>query len=147
MRLFLDTSVLLAASGSANGASREIFRLSAKNSWTLVATPYVIQEVLRNLSNFPPHASIDWDDLHGELLLMADVFTADRPAVFATAKDRPILFSALAWADVLLTLDRGDFQTLLGNDFYGLKILTPGRFLLRERAAGNLASHNARSRK
>ena len=27
MRLFLDTSVLLAASGSANGASREIFRI------------------------------------------------------------------------------------------------------------------------
>jgi predicted nucleic acid-binding protein len=147
MRLFLDTSVLLAAIGSANGASREIFRLAAKNSWTLVATPYVVQEVLRNLSNFPPHAGIDWNRLRGELLLMADVFTVDRPAVFAPAKDRPILFSALAWADVLLTLDRGDFETFLGNKFYGLKILTPGQFLLRERAAGNLAGDNPPSRK
>ena len=138
MRLFLDTSVLLAASGSANGASREIFRLAAKNSWTLVATPYAVEEVRRNLFHFPADAGSDWNRLLDELLLMDDVFTVDRPAVFAPAKDRPILFSALAWADVLLTLDRGDFETLLGNEFYGLKILTPGQFLLRERAAGSL---------
>jgi predicted nucleic acid-binding protein len=138
MRLFLDTSVLLAASGSANGASREIFRLAAKNSWTLMATPYAVEEVRRNLSHFPAAAGSDWNRLRGELLLMDDVFTVDRPTVFAPAKDRPILFSALAWADVLLTLDRGDFETLLGNEFYGLNILMPGQFLLRERAAGSL---------
>ena len=138
MRLFLDTSVLLAASGSAAGASREIFRLASKNSWTLIATPYVVEEVRRNLSNFPPAAADDWQTLHGELLLMGDVLTADRPAVFAPAKDRPILFSALAWADVLLTLDRGDFGTLLGSQFYDLSILTPGQFLTRERDAKRL---------
>jgi hypothetical protein len=49
MRLFLDTSVLLAASGSATGASREIFRLASANEWALVATPYAVEEVLRNL--------------------------------------------------------------------------------------------------
>jgi len=43
MRLFLDTSVLLAASGSASGASRQIFRLAAANSWWLIATPYVVE--------------------------------------------------------------------------------------------------------
>lgn len=139
MRLFLDTSVLLAASGSANGASREIFRLAAQNSWTLVATPYVLREVVHNLPKFPPQAGREWIRLRGELLLMDDVLTLNRPAVFAPAKDRPILFSALAWADVLLTLDRGDFETLLGNEFYELKILTPGWFLVRERASGNLA--------
>ena len=138
MRLFLDTSVLLAASGSANGASREIFRLAAKNSWTLVATPYVLEEVRRNLPHFPAATSADWNRLRGELLLMDDVFTADRPAVFAPAKDRPILFSALAWADVLLTLDRADFETLLGSKFYELKILTPGQFLTNERLAERL---------
>ena len=138
MRLFLDTSVLLAASGSATGASREIFRLATKNSWTLIATPYVVEEVRRNLSHFPTSALTDWNRLRGELMMMADVFTVDRPAVFAPAKDRPILFSALAWADVLLTLDRGDFETLLGSEFYNLPILTPGHFLMRERAAKRL---------
>jgi predicted nucleic acid-binding protein len=138
MRLFLDTSVLLAASGSAKGASREIFRLVSPNQWTLIATPYVVEEVRRNLPNFPASVGADWNQLRGDLLLMDDVFTVDRPAVFAPAKDRPILFSALAWADVLLTLDRGDFETLLGSEFYGLAILTPGNFLMRERAAGRL---------
>lgn len=138
MRLFLDTSVLLAASGSANGASREIFRLAFPNQWTLITTPYAMEEVRRNLPKLPGNADADWKQLHSELLVMDDVFTVDRPAVFAPAKDRPILFSALAWTDVLLTLDRGDFETLLGNEFYGLAILTPGNFLFRERAAGRL---------
>ncbi|MDR3459968.1 MAG: PIN domain-containing protein [Verrucomicrobiae bacterium] len=138
MRLFVDTSVLLAASGSASGASREIFRLAAKNSWTLIATPYVVAEVRRNLSVFPADAPSDWGRLSGELLLLDDVFTVDRPAVFTPAKDRPVLFGALAWADVLLTLDRGDFQTFLGAEFYGLAILTPGHFLTREREAKRL---------
>lgn len=115
MRLFLDTSVLLAASGSANDASREIFRIASSNQWTLIATPYAAEEVRRNLCHFPANATADWNRLQKELLLMDDVFTVDRPAVFAPAKDRPILFSALAWADVLLTLDRGDFETLLGS--------------------------------
>jgi len=138
MRLFLDTSVLLAASGSATGASREIFRLAVNNSWTLIATPYVMEEVSRNLSNFPADATAYWGRLRRELLLLDDVFTVDRPTVFAPAKDRPILFGALAWADVLLTLDRGDFETFLGREFYGLAILTPGHFLMREREAKRL---------
>lgn len=138
MRLFLDTSVLLAASGSATGASRKIFRLASQNSWTLIATPYADKEVRNNLWHFPTVAATEWNRLRGELLVMDDVFTLDRPTVFAPAKDRPILFSALAWADVLLTLDRGDFATLLGSEFYSLAILTPGQFLVRERAAGRV---------
>ena len=49
MRLFLDTSVLISACASARGASREIFRLAGVNGWVLVVTPYVVEEVLRNL--------------------------------------------------------------------------------------------------
>jgi predicted nucleic acid-binding protein len=138
MRLFLDTSVLLAASGSDKGASREIFRLASQNQWTLIATPCAVEEVRRNLSRFPATAGADWNRLRGGLLMMDGVFTVDRPTVFAPAKDRPILFSALAWADVLLTLDRGDFETLLGSEFYSLAIPMPGQFLTRERATGRL---------
>lgn len=47
-----------------------------------------------------------------------------KPAVFPVSKDRPILFSALATADVLLTLDRADFGRLLGSGFYGLAIIS-----------------------
>lgn len=138
MRLFLDTSVLLAASGSATGASREVFRRAPANDWVLISIPFVIEEVLRNLPDLPGVVSANWGRLRPALLLMEDVLTLDRPAVFGPAKDRPILFSALAWADVLLTLDRGDFGHLMDTTFYGLPVLKSGVFLERERAAGRL---------
>lgn len=138
MRLFLDTSVLIAASGFSHGASREIFRRAAEYPWILLATPYVIEEVLANLPRLPGSATADWARLRPELVLMDDVLTLDRIAVFEPAKDRPILFSAFAWSDILLTLDRNDFGALFGNTFYGLPIMTPGMFLERERAADRL---------
>ena len=138
MRLFLDTSVLLAASGSAAGASREIFRRAAANDWVLVSTPYALEEVLHNLPGLRPSASAEWARLRPALLVMDDVLTLDRATLFQAAKDRPILFSALAWADILLTLDRGDFGSLMHQPFYGLLVLKPGLFLERERAAGRL---------
>jgi predicted nucleic acid-binding protein len=138
VRLFLDTSVLLAASGGITGASREIFRRAAANGWILVTTPYAIEETIRNLPDFPASATADWAQLRPSLLIMDDVLTLDRPSVFAAGKDRPILFSALAWADILLTLDRGDFGGLMEKPFYDLLVLKPGAFLERERAAGRL---------
>jgi hypothetical protein len=69
-------------------------------------------------------------------VLVDDVLTIDKPAVFPVNKDRPILFSALATADVLLTLDRGDFGRLLGSRFYGLAVMTPGMSLTKERETG-----------
>ncbi len=56
--------------------------------------------------------------------------------MFEASQDKPVLFSALACADVLLTLDRRDFRDLIGRTIYGLRVLTPGQFLQLERAAG-----------
>jgi len=138
VRLFLDTSVLLAACASAAGASREIFRRASGNGWVLIATPYGLEEVLRNLPDLAPSVSADWAALRPTLLIMDDVLTLDRPAIFPVTKDRPILFSALAWADILLTLDENDFGPFMDNPFYGLLVFRPGVFLERERAAGRL---------
>ena len=69
---------------------------------------------------------------------MGDVLTLGKAVVFLAGKDRPILFSALAWADVLLTLNRSDFGGVMDNPFYGLLVLKPVLFLERERAAGRL---------
>ena len=60
-----------------------------------------------------------------------------RKGVFTPAEDRPILFSALAWSDVLVTLDSKDFGELLGSEFYGLPVLRP-TFLEREHAMNRL---------
>ena len=139
MRLFLDSSVVLAASMSAAGASRYVFRLALSNSWSLVATPYVVEEVLHNLATLPFGATSAWGRLRAQLLIYEDVLTLDRAVVFPATKDRPILFGALAWGDVLLTLDRSDFGELIGGAFYGLPVLTPAMFLRRERKAGQLS--------
>jgi hypothetical protein len=96
----------------------------------------VIEEVLHNIHRLPATASAEWARLRPELIVMDDVLTIDRPVMFDAAKDRPILFSALAWTDVLLTLDRTDFGALIGSSFYDLAVLSPGMFLERERAAG-----------
>jgi len=69
-----------------------------------------------------------------------DVFSFEWPVLSLPAKDRPILFTAMAWADVLLTLDRRDFGELVGNDVYGMPVLTPGTFLIRERDVGRLVT-------
>jgi predicted nucleic acid-binding protein len=138
MRLFLDASVLLAACASANGASRAIFRHAGAQGWVLVSVPYALHEVRKNLAHFPPAAASEWTRLRPMLLVMKNVLTADRPAAFPASKYRPILFSALAWADMLLALDRADFASLPGGSFCRLRVLKPGHFIREERAAGRL---------
>jgi predicted nucleic acid-binding protein len=136
MRVFLDSSVLLAACGSERGASREIVQAASANNTTLLASHYVIEEVLRNLTRFDAAATAQWARFRPTLLLVDDVLTIDRAAVFEPSKDRPILFTALAWSEALLTLDRTDFGTLIGSTFYGLTIQTPAMFLEQQRKLG-----------
>jgi predicted nucleic acid-binding protein len=138
MTLFLDASVVLAACGRPAGASRAVFELASRNGWTLMTSAYVVVEVIRNLPRLSAQATPTWAQLGPKLAPVRDVWTMDRPAVFGPAKDRPVLFTAAAWAKVLLTLDRGDFGAVMGRGFYGLDVLTPGDFLERERAAGRL---------
>lgn len=138
MNLFLDASAVLAACGRPAGASRTVFEIASRNGWRLMISPYVVSEVTRNLPRLPVQALHDWTQLRPSLVAVRDVWTIDRPAVFGPSKDRPVLFTAAAWAEVLLTLDRGDFGALMASGFYGLDVLTPGNFLERERAAGRL---------
>jgi len=95
--------------------------------------------VLHNLPLLSAGATSAWGRLRSALAIRDDILTLDRAAVFPASKDRPVLFGALAWADALLTLDKSDFGTLLGAEFYGLSVLTPGAFLGRERSAGRLS--------
>jgi predicted nucleic acid-binding protein len=138
VRLFLDTSVLLAAAGSATGASRAIFAYAQAQGWRLFASPYVTGEVIRNLRKLPAAATAEWVKLRRALIVVDDVVTLDRIVIFPVPKDRPVLFTAFASSQVLLTLDRGDFAGLLAHQFYGMPILTPLDFLKAERRAHRL---------
>jgi predicted nucleic acid-binding protein len=124
VRLFLDTSVLLAASGSGKGASRFVVTEAAARGWELVSSDYCDEETRRTLP---------------KVRFVRACVALDKPLVFPKAKDRPVVITALAVrSDWLLTLDEGDFHTKLGREVYGLRIATPGEFLVEQRAQGVL---------
>jgi len=139
--LFLDTSVLLAAAGSDQGASRFIFVQAEVCGWQLTSSGYCLQEAKRNLGKLPNSGDIEaWSTIiEPSLRVVADAVTLPRPLVFPRAKDRPVVISGLAAkADVLLTLDRVDFHSALGTQIYGMAIRTPAEFLIEQRRAGRI---------
>ena len=140
MRLFLDTSVLLAAAGSSKGASRFLITEASARSWELVSSDYCAEETRRNLPKLGHSAPSVWkDQIVPHLLLVRASLALDKPLVFPKAKDRPVVITALAArSDWLLTLDEGDFHAKLGREVYGLRIATPGEFLVEQRAHGVL---------
>jgi predicted nucleic acid-binding protein len=135
VKLFLDTSVLLAASGSERGASRAIFDLSRKHHWRLLTSYYCIIEVERNLRKLPENARHIWDNLlSGKVAIVNDAITLDKPLSFSKAKDKPVLITAIAEScHTLLTLDKKDFGFLLNHTVYGLWVRTPACFLENQR--------------
>jgi hypothetical protein len=99
----------------------------------LVVSPWVLREVRDNLATKTPAATSAWAALRGRVKVEGDELTFDWPLNFDVTKDKPVLIAALACADVLLTLDRRDFHSLIGQTVYGLRVLTPGEFLHIER--------------
>lgn len=139
MKLFIDASVALAAAGQKTGASRTIFDTATENGWELQTSNYVLREVAKNLHHFPPLAAQEWQVLAQKLVHVRDLTTLNLPAVFSPGKDRPVLFTAAGWADVLLTLDRRHFGRFFDSGFYSLRVSTPGDFFAAERKAGRLS--------
>jgi len=139
VKLFLDASVALAAAGQKTGASRAIFDLAPAMAWELQASNYVLREIAANLHRFPPLAAQEWPALAARLSIVRDLTCFDYPAVFSPGKDRPVLFTAAGWADVLLTFDRQHFGRFFGSGFYSLRVSPPGDFLAAERKAGRLS--------
>jgi predicted nucleic acid-binding protein len=130
VRLFLDSSVLLAAAGSSQGASRLLFDNAASQGWLLLTADYCLREVEFNLPKLGKKAELSWNQIILPALRPTTTqLTLDRPLIYRATKDRPVIISALSQkADYLLTLDRDDFHDLLGRSVYGLPIRTPGEF-------------------
>ncbi len=140
MKLFIDTSVLLAAAGSAKGASRYLFTHAEPNGWELLSSLYCVEETDRNARKLGPKALPYWrSSILPRLTLVPIELAYDKVLVFPKTKDRPVLLSALgAEADVLLTLDEADFQKVIGSQVYSLQVRSPGQFLIDQREAGRL---------
>ncbi len=138
MILFLDTSALLAACGSATGASRFIIEDATANDWQIVVSPYVLAEMESNLPDLPSFWMTKWRRLRSKFRVVPDVLTLPHSVVFSAAKDKPVLFSAYASAEILIVLDRSDFAGVIADGFYALKVMLPGTFLRNARITGTL---------
>jgi len=131
VRLFLDSSVLLAAAGSTSGASRLLIIAARREQWTLLTSAYCVREAEHNLPKLSSKAGADWSRrIKPRLSIVGTHLVLDRPLIYRAVKDRPVVITALSLkSEVLLTLDRDDFHDLLGSSVYGLPIRTPGEFL------------------
>lgn len=97
MRLFLDTSVLLSASGSAEGASRFIVAEAVAQGWDLVSSDYCAEETQRNLPKIGRTAATAWKaKIAPRVRLIRASLALDKPLLFPKAKDRPVVITALA---------------------------------------------------
>lgn len=134
IRAFIDSSVLIAASYSPTGASREIIRQAIRGSLSLVVSNLVLEETARNLAIKAPEALPAFQQL-----LDAVPYERARPtkrqvlkaAQYTAPKDAAIVAAAQsAQVDYLISLDR---RHLVGvpevAQHSGLKIVLPQELL------------------
>ena len=77
MRIFVDSSVALAAALSAIGASRQVFDLAPSQGWELSVSPWVLREIQDNLADKPRAAVDAWLALRRKVIVEDDVLTFD----------------------------------------------------------------------
>jgi hypothetical protein len=98
-----------------------------------MSSPYCVAEVERNIGKLGNEAVHVWKTLiQPGFSLACDRWALDKPLLMSKSKDRPVLITALAEkCDVLLTLDRADFESFFERGVYGMRVMTPGAFLKR----------------
>ncbi len=126
MKLFLDANVLFAAAATPKGRAQRLFQLAEAGLCELCASPYVLDEVRRNLQHKPPGALVRLHDFLSRLQVLADA-EAELVAwaqAYLPAKDAPVLAAAVASrADALVTGDRRHFGGLYGRTLKGVALL------------------------
>jgi len=134
LKVFLDTSALIAGIASSAGAAREILRLAELKLIEIVLSRQVIVEDDRNIESKMNELLHEYRSF---IELLAPVLVDDpsiedvkKYSAFIDPDDAPILAAAISSAvDCLVTWDRRHF---LKNDFKfitNMKILSPGEFL------------------
>ncbi len=134
IRVFVDASVLIAASYSPTGASREIIRQAIRGNVTLIASELVLEETRENLRAKAPEALVSLEqilDIVPFELVQPTEQQVLQAASYTALKDAPIVAAAKrARVDYLVSLDR---RHLVGvpevAQRSGLKIVLPEELL------------------
>lgn len=133
-RIFLDSSVLFAATYSTTGSARDLILLAAKDQVALVLSADVIEETHRNLSRKAPTKAAALAQLIELLtpeMVQPSLELIREAEEYTVSKDAPIVAAAIAaQVDFLVTYDRRD---LLAPPEVarrsGLAIVTPNAVL------------------
>lgn len=134
-KVFIDSSVFIAAAISASGSARQLLLLGLQGAVSLWVSPLVLEETRRNLSRKAPEAL-------PALMLLRDILALEkvepsrtqvlRAAKVVDVKDAPIVAGALrAAADYLATYDRRHLLALGPEIFsaFGVGVATPDEVL------------------
>jgi len=134
IRVFIDSSVLIAASYSPTGASHEIIRQAIRGIISLVVSKLVLEETRRNLAIKAPEtlpAFQQFLDIVSFEIVRPTMRQVLQAAQYTALKDAPIVAAAKrARVDYLISLDR---RHLVGvpeiAQRSGLKIMLPQQLL------------------
>ena len=132
--VFLDASVLFAATLSATGSARDLINCGFRDEYELILSSDVIEECERNLAAKAPAALPRLTAFVTLLVHRAEPSEADvqRAAAVVVAKDAPVVAGAVAaQAQFLATYDRKHLlskrQAILAA--FGITVATPDEIL------------------
>lgn len=135
VEIFIDASVLFAASDSPRGASREIIRYAQSGQVILVVNKFVLEETEKNLANKRPEALSVFEDIK-ETIPFKTINPTKAEVLemqpHTPLKDAPHFATALkAKVYCIVSLDRKhmiDIRSKVQEDL-GLRILLPAELL------------------
>lgn len=134
-RVFIDSSVLIAASISSRGTARDLVNAGIRGEITLLWSQLVITETERNLNAKAPAALSAFDrfrDAVGFEIATPDPHAVQRAAKIVDAKDAPIVAAAVAAsATWIASYDRRHllaFQPEIQAEF-GVLVATPDEIM------------------
>ena len=133
-RVFIDSSVLIAAALSNTGAARDLILRSVKGNLTLYLSSVVLEEVERNLSRKAPAALPAFETLRAFFpnIVDPDKALVTRVAEVVEAKDAPIVAAAIkAEVDYLALYDQKHLlrQKEVIQSELGITVATPAEVL------------------
>ncbi|MBI2431025.1 MAG: putative toxin-antitoxin system toxin component, PIN family [Candidatus Levybacteria bacterium] len=134
-KIFIDSSVLIAASISPKGSARDLILSSIRGEYEIIISDLVIEETRRNLGEKAPEAlpalQLFLESLNPEVIKPSKSLVT-KAAKIIDLKDAPIVAAAISSkADYLVSFDRKHLlyhKRELKEDFE-LKVVTPDEMI------------------
>lgn len=134
LKVFLDTSALIAGIASSSGAAKEVINLAETGLITIYISKQVIIEADRNINAKLPKML---KEFRAFIKILSPVLVDDptteqikKYSSLINQNDAPILSAAISsGADYLVTWDKKHFIKKRSSFTVNIKIVTPGEFL------------------